>query len=216
MASRMAPTAALKSPASSAFASLSPRSVDHCRALLRNALSHPMRHSLIGQNVASVADPTPITAREFQALTHDAARRILLAIEGDRLEALFTVALAVGLRQSEALGLRGSDINVDAGTLSVQRTLQRVNGAFSFYPPKTPRSRRTIAFPAPVATALLQHLKRQLEEREALGPAWEGDISGALVFADEMGRPLTSFHVSRRFNKLLSLLSSIMIGDTLE
>ena len=120
------------------------------------------------------------------------------------MEALYTVALALGLRQSETLGLRWSDINVDVGTFSVQRTLQRVNGSFFFYPPKTLQSRRTIAFPELIATALRQHLKRQLEEREALGPACEGDAWGALVFADPMGRPLTSFHVSRRFNKLLN------------
>ena len=176
----------------------------HCRAVLRNALSHAMRHSLIGRNVASLADAPPIPAREFQALTPDAARRVLLAVKGDRLEGLYTVALALGLRQSETLGLRWQDSNFDEGTLSVQRTLQRVNGAFCFYPPKTPRSRRTIPFPAPIATALRQHLKLQLEVRETLGPAWEGDTWGALVFADPLGRPLTSFHVSRRFNKLLS------------
>jgi len=59
--------------------------------------------------------------------------------------------------------------------------------------------------PAPVATALRQHMKRQLEERMVMGAAWEGDAWGALVFTDEAGRPLTSFHVSRRFSKLLNL-----------
>ena len=94
-------------------------------------------------------------------------------------------------------------MNVDAVTLSVQRTLQRVNGVFTFFPPKTARSRRTIAMPAPVAAALRQHMKRQLEERMLMGAAWDGDAWEALVFTDEVGRPLTSFHVSRRFRKLL-------------
>ena len=115
------------------------------------------------------------------------------------------MALACGLRQSETLGLRWSDVDVDAGTLSIQRTLQRVNGVFTFFPPKTARSRRTIAMPAPVAAALRQHMKRQLEERLLMGEAWEGDTWGSLVFTDEVGRPLTSFHVSRRFRKLLHL-----------
>ena len=112
----------------------SPRTASHCRDVLRNCLSHAMRDSLIGRNVASLADAPSIPAREFQALTPDAARHVLLAVKGDRLEALYTVALALGLRQSETLGLRWSDINVDAGTFSVQRTLQRVNGSFSFNP----------------------------------------------------------------------------------
>jgi len=59
--------------------------------------------------------------------------------------------------------------------------------------------------PVPVAAALYQHMKRQLEERVAVGDAWEGDAWGSLVFADELGRPLTSFHASRHFSKLLSL-----------
>ena len=48
-------------------------------------------------------------------------------------------------------------------------------------------------------------MKRQLEERLLLGDAWKGDQWGSLVFADEAGHPLTSFHVSRRFRKLLHL-----------
>ncbi|MBI4199689.1 MAG: site-specific integrase [Chloroflexi bacterium] len=183
----------------------SPRTVEHCRAVLRNALHHAMRHSLLGRNVAALADAPPVPATEVQALTPYAARRVLEAVKGDRLEALFTVCLACGLRQSEALGLRWSDVNVDAATLTIQRTLQRVNGAFTFFPPKTVRSRRTIAMPAPVAAALRQHMKRQLEERMVMGAAWEGDAWGALVFTNEVGRPLTSFHVSRRFRKLLHL-----------
>ena len=125
------------------------------------------------------------------------------SVRGDRLEALFTVALACGLRQSETLGLRWSDVGVDAATLSIQRTLQRVNGEFTFFPPKTTRSRRTIAMPAPVAAVLRQHLKRQLEEPMLTDAAWDGDTLGALVFPDEVGRPLTFFHLSRRFRKLL-------------
>ena len=183
----------------------SPRTVEHCRAVLRNALHHAMRHNLVGRNVAALADAPSVPAREFQALTPYAARRVLEAVKSDRLEALFTVCLACGLRQSEALGLRWSDVNVDAGTLTIQRTLQRVNGAFTFFPPKTARSRRTIAMPAPVAAALRQHMKRQLEERMVMGAAWESDTWGALVFTNEVGRPLTSFHVSRRFSKLLRL-----------
>ena len=183
----------------------SARTVEHCRAVLRNALHHAMRHSLVGRNVAALADCPPVPAREVTPLTSDAAKCILRAVQGDRLEALFTVAVACGLRQSETLGLRWSDVNMDDGTLNIQRTLQRVDGVFTFFPPKTARSRRTIAMPVPVATALRQHMTRQLEERMLLGSAWEGDAWGELVFADEAGRPLTSFHVSRRFGRLLQL-----------
>ena len=174
-----------------------------------------MRYGLVVRNVAALADAPRVAVREVTDLTPDAARSVLQAVRGDRLEALFTVALACGLRQSESLGLRWSDVNVDAGTMSIQRGLQRINGTFTFFPPKTARSRRTVAMPVPVAAALHQHMKRQLEERMAVGEAWEGDAWGALVFANELGRPLTSFHVSRRFRKLLQLagLSPIRYSD---
>ena len=183
----------------------SPRTAEQCRAVLRSALHHAMRHSLIGRNVAALAETPPVPKREVPPLTINAARRILEAVKGDRLEAMFIVALSLGLRQSETLGLRWGDANIDAGTLTIQRSLQRVNGAFAFFPPKTARSRRTIAMPAPVANALHQHMKRQLEERMLMGEAWEGDIGGALVFTDEIGRPLHGDYVRRRFHKLLQM-----------
>ncbi|HCG01812.1 MAG TPA: hypothetical protein DEV93_14875 [Chloroflexi bacterium] len=57
--------------------------------------------------------------REVLALTPEEARRLLDAARGDRLEALYSVALALGLRQGEALGLMWSDLEV--GTLRVRR-----------------------------------------------------------------------------------------------
>jgi integrase len=164
-----------------------------------------MKHGQIARNAAALADAPKVPEREFQALTPDTARRILEAVQGDRLEALFTVALACGLRQSEALGLRWGDAQLDTGALAIQRTLQRVNGAFAFFPPKTARSRRTISLPVPVAASLRQHAIRQLEERRAVGAAWEGREWGDLMFTDELGSPLAYYHVRRRFYNLLRL-----------
>ncbi len=184
---------------------VSPRTVAHSRAVLRNALNHAMRLGLVGRNVASLADAPHVPEREVLALTSEDARRILAAVMGDRLEGLFTVALACGLRQSEALGLRWGDVDLEGGKLTVQRTIQRVNGRYEFFEPKTARSRRTVALPAPVAASLRQHRSRQTEERLRIGPAWEGDAWGDLVFTDERGCPLAGFHVSRRFRKLLEV-----------
>jgi len=183
----------------------SPRSVGHCKAVLRNALNQAMRWSAIGRNVASLARAPHVPEREFHALAPASARCVLEAVKGDRLEALFTVALACGLRQGEALGLRWQDVAWEGGTLTIQRTLQRIDRQYRFLEPKTARSRRTIALPMPVAASLRRHHARQLEERLNMPQAWEGEAWGGLVFADELGRPLSGFHVSRRFKKLLAL-----------
>ena len=183
----------------------SPESAAHWRAVLRTALNIAMRHGLVGRNVASLAEPPHIPEREVHALTPTNARALLDAVEGDRLEALFTVALACGLRQSEALGLQWQDIDLDGGTLTVQRTSQRIDRNYRFLEPKTRGSRRTMALPKPVAKSLGQHHAHQLVERLLVGPDWQGEKWGELVFADEAGGPLAGFHVSRRFQALIKL-----------
>ena len=183
---------------------LSPQTVAHHRAVLRGALNVGVRHGIVIRNAATLADPPRIPQREFQALTLDSAKKLLSAVQGDRLEALFTVALSLGLRKGEALGLRWSDVDLDHGQLSVRRTLQRMASQWVFLEPKTQSSRRTIAIPAQVTESLRTHRSRQLEERLQVGPSWNGQLWEDLVFADELGQPLSGFYVSRRFKKLLS------------
>ena len=74
-----------------------------------------------------------------------------------------------------------------------------------FFEPKTKRSRRTLALPGPVTVALRRHRARQSEERLRAGGSWEGEAWGHLVFTDELGRPLSTYHVRRRFHALLRL-----------
>ena len=185
-------------------AGVPPRSVHHLRAVLSNALNDAMRWGLIDRNVAALAKPPSVPEREVRALTVEDAKNILAAVEGDRLEPLFTVPLTLGLRQGEALAVRWTDVDFDAGTLRIERTLQRVDGEYCFLPPKSKRSRRILPLPDPVIRALHAHRRRQLEERLLAGPAWEGGDWDELVFADEIGRPLSGFHVTKRFQKLLA------------
>ena len=59
----------------------------------------------------------------MQPLDQEQARTLLEALRGNRLEALYTVALALGLRKRDALGLKWSDVDFDEGTISVRRAL---------------------------------------------------------------------------------------------
>jgi hypothetical protein len=107
---------------------LSPRRVDYIRGVLRRALNHAMRWGLVGRNAAALVSPPRGRPVEIEPFDPEEARRFLEVIRGDRLEALYTVALAVGLRQGEALGLRWQDVDLRAGTLAVRNSLQRVDG----------------------------------------------------------------------------------------
>jgi integrase len=86
------------------------------------------------------------------------ATAVLHEARGLRDEARWTVALALGLRQSEALALQWKDIDLLNGTLAVRRTLHRVQGMGLVYePPKDPAQLRTLALPIPLVRALHEH-----------------------------------------------------------
>lgn len=125
-------------------AGLSPRSVQYIHAVLRRALGQAERWGLVPRNVARLVSPPRVPKAEIQPLTPAEAKRFLAAVREDRLEALYTVALAVGLRQGEALGLRWQDVNLAAGTLSVRVSLQREANRYVLAETKTDRSRRTV------------------------------------------------------------------------
>ncbi len=182
-------------------AGLSPRTVQHLRAILRAALNDALRWGLVGRNAAALVDGPRVPQGDVRPLAPAEARTLLETVRGDRLEALYTVALAMGLRQGEALGLRWDDIDLDAGVLTVQATLQRVNKTFTLAEPKTARSRRTLPLPDRVGDSLRAHRTRQLEERLAAGPMWEDQ---GLVFSTRTGGYLHGSNVTRDFQRILA------------
>ncbi|MGH2363442.1 MAG: tyrosine-type recombinase/integrase [Chloroflexota bacterium] len=181
-------------------AGLAARTVSQVRAELRAALNDAMRWGLVARNVAALADGPRITHEEIQPLSPVEAKGMLDAISGDRLEALYSVALAVGLRQGEALGLHWDDVDLEEGTLHVKTTLQFINGEWQFVEPKTSRSRRTIALPCVAVGALRAHKDRQEFERRSAGKAWQ---ETSLVFATPTGEPLHGTTVTKAFQKIL-------------
>lgn len=182
----------------------SPRSVADHRAVLRNALNTAVRWGLVGRNVAAIVDAPKVSDREIRPLGKEDAKALLQAFKGERLEALFEISIALGPSQSECLGLRWADVDFNAATLRVERTLQREDGKYEFMESKSRRSRRTLPLPSPIVDSLRRHRVRQLEERLRVGPAWVGDQWGDLVFANGLGEPLSGFHVTRRLKKLLA------------
>jgi integrase len=177
---------------------LSPRTVQYIRDVLRNALNKAMRWSLVIRNVAELVDVPRIPRAERITLDAEQARRFLEVVRGHDLEALYTVALAVGLRQGEALGLKWEDISFSRRSLTVRRALQRVAGKLTFVEPKSTTSRRTIPLPAVVLDALHRHRERQSERRYRPGPPW-----GGLVFTSSVGTPVNTRNLTRSYKTLL-------------
>jgi len=107
----------------------------------------------------------------------------------------------IGTLAQQALGLKWSDVDLDAGTLRVNRQLQRVRGGggLRFSEPKN-ASRRTVGLPKRAVSALKSHRKHQLEEKLGAGPLYQ---DGGLVFASGQGKPLDAQNIVNRHYKSL-------------
>ena len=100
----------------------------YARVVLRTELNTAIRWRLITMNAATLIDAPRMTSREIRPLNPDEARALLDACQEHPLDAFVTVALGCGLRLGEALGLQWSDVDLDAGTLQVRRSVQRFGG----------------------------------------------------------------------------------------
>jgi integrase len=125
---------------------------------------------------------------EITPLSPAEARTLLEAAGGDRLEALYVLAVSTGMRQGELLGLGWEDADIEAGTVRVRRTLTLARGGPRLAEPKTRGSRRQIRLTAGAVEALGRHRERQRTERAAAGHRWDGSLG--LVFTTSVGTPI--------------------------
>ena len=130
----------------------------------------------------------------------DEVKAFLEAIKGQRFEALFTVAISMGLRQGELLGLRWSDLDLGASVLHVRYAMQRVNGKPTLTEPKTERSRRTLHTPQVAVKAFRSQRVQQSKERLLAGANWQ-DLD--FVFATSIGTPVDARNLIRHFERAL-------------
>ena len=181
-------------------AGLSPRTVQYLCVLLRGALDQAVKWGLVVRNVATLVSPPRVRRAEIRPFGPEQARTFLVAVRGDRLEALYSVALAVGLRQGETLGLQWSDIDLDHATLTVRHALQWVDGKLVLVEPKSERSRRTVPLPASAVRTLRTHRARQLQERLLAGSRWQ---ETGFVFTTSVGTPCDPHTIRRRYKSAL-------------
>lgn len=167
---------------------LSPASVLQCHRILSRAIKVAMQRGKVARNVCTLVDAPSLTRAEVVPFTADEARRVLAAAVDGRNAARWSVALALGLRQGEALGLRWSDLHLDTGVLTIRRALQRQRGkGLVFVDPKSRAGHRALSLPLPLVDALRAHRTVQLEERMRAGALWD---DGDLIFAQVNGRPI--------------------------
>jgi integrase len=183
---------------------LSSTSAHHLHAVVHRALGKAVRQGKVARNVAELVDEDarPAVARtEMHVLADAKYDRFLEAVRGERLEALFVLAIREGLRQGEILGLRWRDVDPERGTLSVTGSLQGARrSTVTIGEPKSRHSRRSLALFPETVEALHAHRARQVQERLRAGSMW---VEHDLVFPNEFGAFLSTTTLTRALDGLL-------------
>jgi integrase len=164
-------------------------------SVLHRALKQAVRWRLLPFNLAADVDRPRGDKAEISPLTAAQAGALLKAARGNRLEALYVLAVTTGMRLGELLGLQWADVDLAGKAIMVQHSLQEIKGRLSLTEPKTARSRRRIDLPQVAVDAL--NRRRKLSLKESLAACeW--------VFPNASGGPWrrTHFH-AQQFKPLL-------------
>src|SRR5215217_599275 len=182
---------------------LSGSTVQKIHHVLHKALTQAMRWDLIPRNPAdSVKAPTP-TPKEMHPLSALEARQLLEAARGDRLEALYVLAVHTGMRRGELLALKWADVDLDLATVRVRRTLTRGEDGRGYVMGAATKSGkgRHVRFTPRAVEALKRHRARQAKEKLKVGGLYRDQD---LVFAGEGGNPINPSNLrNRSFKPLL-------------
>ncbi|MGF1647169.1 MAG: tyrosine-type recombinase/integrase [Kineosporiaceae bacterium] len=186
-----------------------PATAHQAHRTVRTALNEAVRRGHIARNVASLARAPRLSENEVEPYTVDEVKRLLATAAEERNSGRWAIALSLGLRQSEALGLKWSDVDLDTATLTVRRGRQRPRWAHGcggicgrehggHCPQRKPlrtdtaetksrAGRRTIGLPDQLVALLRRHREEQDAERQTAAQLW---TEGGWLFATPTGAPV--------------------------
>jgi integrase len=165
-------------------------------AALHRALAYATDQDppLVGRNVCDAVARPKVPRKEAPAFDPDQVEALLKAAAEDRLEALYYVAVFTGLRQGEIFALRWSDLDLKAGSIHVQHTLEECRTAgeaagtkLTLKEPKSGAGKRYVDLPQLAVDALIRHKARQLAD----------GLIGEKVFTDTDGGWLRKSNFTR-------------------
>ncbi|OBJ50203.1 tyrosine-type recombinase/integrase [Mycobacterium asiaticum] len=166
--------------------SLSASTIRSTYTVLRAALDGAVRDQLVARNVAAAVARPGLPRKEARHLSPAELTRLLDAAKSSRYHPALVLCAATGLRRGELMALKWSDVNLNAGTLTVRGTVARVDGKLQTTEPKSARSRRVVPLPDPLVTMLKTHRTTQKQERLKAANVW---TDSGLVFPTELGTP---------------------------
>ncbi len=176
------------------------RTVNYVHTIIHRAFKDAVRWGRLARNPADAANPPHGGQKSDGIQAWDAPTlRAFLDASGradDRLHALWVLLATTGMRRGEALGLRWSDLDLDAGRLRVVQTIIQTRSTVTIGEPKTAQGRRPIALDKGTVAVMRDHRRRMLEERLLIGPDFDDQ---GLVFHKPDGSWLHPDAVSEMF-----------------
>ncbi|WP_406264384.1 site-specific integrase [Actinacidiphila glaucinigra] len=167
--------------------------------VLRSALSAACREELIARNVVSLVEPPQVEQRDLSPWSLDETLDFLAAARTDPLYAAFVIAIALGFRRGEIIGLRWQDVDLEQRVIRVRKQRQRVHGEVYDDDPKGRRRKQSLPLPAMCVAPLRWQRMRQAAMRERAGEQWtETDY----VFTTRTGRPVEPRNLYRSFTRV--------------
>ncbi|MEW5631429.1 site-specific integrase [Streptomyces hydrogenans] len=167
--------------------------------VLRTALTAACREELVSRNVATLVEPPTVAARELSPWSLDETLDFLAAARKDPLYAAFVLAIALGFRRGEVVGLRWENVDLDKREIRVRTQRQRVAGEVYEDDPKGRRRKQTLPLPAICVAPLRWQRMRQAADRDRLGEIWEDT---GYVFTTRTGKPIEPRNLYRSFTRV--------------
>ena len=179
---------------------LSPGTLIKHHNLIRDCLSHAVKWDLIMRNVAEAVEPPRVRKKEMSAFSVPEIHRFLSTCPQGPWHTMFHTLIWTGLRRSELLGLRWSDLDLDVASLQVRQSLVRLqDGTYVFEEPKTFKGLRTLDLAPSTCLSLRIHRENQQHDAGLLGIPF---VETNLVFGHPDGSPRTPSTVTQQFRRI--------------
>ena len=179
---------------------LSGTTVRYVHNNLHRALQSAVKQQIISRNPAELVDVPTISRYEATTLTPEQAVTLVQACEGHEVYLPVLLALTLGLRRGEALGLQWSDIDLKRKTVTINHSASYNNDGFVLNAPKTKNSRRTLLLPDVVAAALVKVQAQQAAQSKILGEEYN---QYNLVCCRIDGKPYSTNALQHQYRDIL-------------
>jgi integrase len=170
------------------------------RTILGIALNEAERLGLVASNPIPRTTPPAHTPKSGTAWSAEDTRRFLAVAADDGYSPFWHLAAYLGMRPSEIIGLRWTAVDLDAGTVRVERARPALGGkTFDSDDTKSPAGRRTLRLSPGLILRLRTHRTAQKEQRLMMGERWK---EHGLVCTSEVGTPLDPPALRHHFDHL--------------